>query len=406
VKFGGSSLANGNKIAKAAEVIAQNATKGTRIVVIVSAMGRTTDYLTDVTKQACNGGFVSGSDIDDVLAMGERTSVRIFSTALKTNGVKCCYFDPAEPNWPIITDSKPTNANPILSLCEKRIMKHVLPVLTKQGVVVIPGFVGKTRNGWITTMGRGSSDITALIIARALDAQQVVLVTDVDGIMTADPKLIKSAKKLGEIDINTLIDIADAGTKFIHRKALKYKDPKIDIRVVNNQSCNLKDGGTTIRGSVKNELMVEIGHPKPAISITIVGKALSKSPQILQEIIKQVKDFNLPILGMSTNHDSIVLYLPESSAEDILEPLHSVVINNPQAVAMAVRKNIAFISVKGAELEETLGIFRKISKALHSQNINIFGILTVASSAEIFIDMNDVEKALTAIRSALKVNRK
>ena len=404
-KFGGTSLAEGVKISKAAGVIAQEARKGTSIVVIVSAIGSTTDYLSDITKQASNGGFVSGNDIDDVLAMGERTSARIFSAALKTNGIKSCYFDPADPNWPIITNDKPTNASPILTLCEKRIRKHVLSALNRQKVVVIPGFVGKNRNGSITTMGRGGSDITALIIARALKAKQVILVTDVDGIMTADPKIVKSAKKLDRIDINTLIGIADAGTKFLHEKPLKYKDPEIDIRVINHRSCNLNAEGTTIHGVLQNESMVDIAYPEPVMSITIVGDALSKSPKILHEIIQKVRDASLPVLGMSTNYDSIILYLPESAGNKILEPLHSVVINNPQALAMAVRKNIAFIKVKGVGLEETPGIIRKVSQALYFQRINIFGIFTITSSVELFIDMNDVERALTTLRSAIKANK-
>jgi aspartate kinase len=391
-------------MSKAAEVIAQESIKGTSIVVIVSAIGNTTNYLADVIKQASNGGAISGNDIDDVLAMGERTSARIFSVALKANGVRCCYFDPADSDWPIITDSKPTNANPILVLCKKRIRKHILPALRRQEVVVIPGFVGKNRKGVITTMGRGGSDVTALIIARALGAEQVVLVTDVDGIMTADPKLIKSARKLDRIDINALVDIADAGTKFIHRKALKYKDPKIDLRIVNHRSCNLNSEGTTIYGSLQNELMVEMGYPEPVMSITIVGNALSKSPQILHEIVQQAKDSNLPILGMSTGYDSINICLPENLAEEIPESLHSVVINNSQALAMTVRKNIAIVKVKGVGLEETPGILKKISQTLHSQKVNIFGIFTIASSAEILIDMNDAERALTAIRNSLKAH--
>lgn len=402
VKFGGSSLADGVRISKAARVVAREAAKGTSIVVVVSAMGNTTDFLIDTTKQASDGNIVPSNYVDDVLAMGERTSARIFSAALKANGVKCRYFDPADPDWPIITDSQPTNANPILPLCEERVRKCVLPLLERRTVVIIPGFIGKTQEGLVTTMGRGGSDTTALIVARALGAKKVVLVTDVDGIMTADPKIIGSAKKLDEIDVGTLIGIADSGTKFIHKKALKYKDPKIDVKVVNYRLCDLNAEGTTIRGALQNELMVDVAYSEPAVSITIVGKALSESPHILHEIIRRVKDVRVPILGISANYDSIILYLPEKSAKEVLEPLHSVVTSNSQALAMAVRKNIAFIKVKGAGLEETPGIISKISQALYSQNINIFGIFTITSSVQIFVDMKDVKNALTAIRNSIR----
>jgi len=401
VKFGGSSLADGDKVSRAARAVVEELKRGTRIVVVVSAVGKTTDFLINLTSQAVKGSVIPGNDIDEVLSMGERTSARIFSAALKANGVKCRYFDPADPDWPIITNNKPTNADPILSICKKRIRRYVLPVLKNRAVAVIPGFIGRTENGLITTMGRGGSDTTALIVAHALEAKEVILVTDVDGIMTADPKIVKSAKKLDEIDVNSLIGIADSGTKFIHKKALKYKDRDIDVRVINHKHCSLRAEGTRIHGSLESDLKVHLAYPEAAISVTIVGKALSESPQVLHQIMQQMKDANVPILGVSANHDSIILYLPERSGEKTLEQLHFVVTSNPQALAMAVRKNIALINVKGVGLEETPGIINKISEALYSKNINIFGMFTLTSNVQFFVDKNDVDNALTAIKDSI-----
>lgn len=285
-KFGGSSLADGNKISRAVKAVTKKLQKGTSVVVVVSAMGKTTDFLLDVAKQATNCNAKLNSDIDDVLAMGERTSARIFSATLKANGVKCRYFDPADPDWPIITSDEPANADPILPECEKRVIKHVTPLLERGTVVVIPGFIGKTVDGKITTMGRGGSDITALIVARALGAKQVILATDVDGIMTADPKLVKSAKRISEIDVNSLIGLASAGQKFLQRKALRYKDSNINVKVINSAYCDLDVEGTIIKGSLKSEI-VDLEYPEPIASITIVGKALSQSPQVLHQIVKK-----------------------------------------------------------------------------------------------------------------------
>jgi len=401
VKFGGSSLANGNKVSSAVRAVAEEFKKGTNIVVVVSAVGKTTDFLLNLTTQAINGSDIPGNDIDEVLAMGERTSARIFSAALKANGIKCRCFDPSDPDWPIITDNKPTNADPILPICEERIRRYVLPVLKNRMVAVIPGFIGKTEDGLITTMGRGGSDTTALVVASAIKAREAILVTDVDGIMTADPKLIKSAKKLDEIDVKSLIGIADCGKKFIHKKALKYKDKNVDVKVVNHKHCSLRAEGTKIHGSLQNELKIQLAYPEKAISVTIVGNALSESPRLLHQIIQQIKESEANVLGMSANHDSIILYLPESSAEKVLEPLHSVVIGNPEALAMAVRKDIAFINVKGIELEETPGIISKISRALYSKNINIFGMFTITSSVQFFVDAKDADKTLKVVKDSL-----
>jgi aspartate kinase len=401
VKFGGSSLADGNKISKAVKAITKKLREGTKIVVVVSALGKTTDFLLDTVKQATNCNPKLNSDIDDILAMGERTSARIFSAALKANGVKCRYFDPANPDWPIITNDKPTNADPILSECKKRIVKYVSPLLKEGTVAIIPGFIGKSVNGKITTLGRGGSDVTALVVARALKAKQVVLVTDVDGIMTADPKLVKSAKRIGEIDVNSLIGLASSGQKFLQRKALRYKDSGIDVKVVNNVHCDFDVEGTVIKGSLKSEI-VDLEYSEPIASITVVGKALSQSPQILHQIIKKVKDADAQLLGMSANYDSLIFYLPEKMLNRILEEIHSVVTENSEALAMAVRTNLALLKVKTMELEETPGIVSRIAQALHSKNINIYGIFTITSGIQVFVDMNSVKEALTYVKKALK----
>lgn len=403
VKFGGSSLADEAKLGKAARAVAEEAAKDTRIVVVVSAMGKTTDFLIETAKQACEGRMPDDA-LDDLLSMGERTSARIFTTALKAHNVNCRYLDPAEPDWPIITDVCFNNAKPILSACEKLVKEHVSPLLEHGTVVVVPGFIGKTEDGKITTMGRGGSDTTAFILAQALHANQVILVTNVDGIMTADPKIIRSPQRLKEIHANTLVGLADSGTKFIHKKALKYKDPSIDVKVINHARGDLNSEGTTIHGSLLNNTAVEIIYPPPTMSITIVGEAISESPEILQKILQRIKDAEVPIHGVSIDRNSLILYLPQNGTDELLETLHTIVLNHEQTLAMAVRKKLAFIQVKGAGLEETPGIVSRIAEGLYSERINIFGIFTITSSILIFVDAEDIKRAVGLIRKSIKTN--
>ncbi len=403
VKFGGSSLADESKLGKAARAVAKEAARNTRIVVVVSAMGKTTDFLIETAKQACEGR-ISNDALDDLLSMGERTSARMFTTALKASNVKCRYLDPAELDWPIITDGCFNNAKPILSACEKLVKEHVSPLLEQGTVVVVPGFIGKTEDGEITTMGRGGSDTTAFVLAQALRADQVILVTNVDGIMTADPKIIKNPKRLKEIDANTLVGLADSGTKFIHKKALKYKDPNIDVKVINHAWGDLNSEGTTIHGSLSNNVAVETVYPPPTMSITIVGKAIPESPEILQKILQRIKDAGVPVHGVSIDRDSLILYLPQNGTDELLEALHTMVLNHEQTLAMAVRKKLAFIQIKGAGLEETPGIVSRIAGRLYSERINIFGIFTIASSVLVFVDVGDMERAVGLIRKSIKAN--
>jgi len=231
VKFGGSSLSNPKRINLAVASVALEYARGNRVVVVVSAVGNTTDQLLQLT----NGGAeLVETDKDDILAMGERTSARIFAASLKSRGMQARYYDPSDRDWPIITDNNFLNANPLKTNSIKRIRRYLKPVIDDGMIPVIGGFIGRTRDGRISTLGRGGSDTTALLLAMALEADEVVLVTNVRGILSADPNLVGNARVLPKIDMKTLIGIADTGTKFIHRKALRFKDPNINIRVISN----------------------------------------------------------------------------------------------------------------------------------------------------------------------------
>ena len=250
-------------------------------------------------------------------------------------------------------------------------------------------------------MGRGGSDVTAMILARSLSAQEIILVTDVDGIMSADPKIIQKPRVLKEIEMDALIGLADAGSKFIHKKALRYKSPVTDARVISNSSGNLRSEGTIIRGSFPENIMIEL-HPEICMAVTIVGKAISESPKTLQDILQQIRRFDVPILGMSINHNSLILYLPMNSSRELLEALHSIVVADERTIAMAVKQNLAFINVKGVGLEESPGIVSVISGALSQANINISGIFTITSTVVLFIDSKDKEKAIQLIKDSIK----
>jgi len=385
----------------AVTAVAKEAAKGTQIVVVVSAMGKTTDSLLHAAKNA-SGGKVEKGELDDILAMGERTSIRIVTAALKAKGVESRYFDPLDPDWPIITDDNFSNANPIEEQCRKKIQQHVLPLVEKGVTPVIAGFVGRTLDGKITTIGRGGSDATAFVLAKALEADEVILVTDSEGIMSADPKVIRNPKRLREIDVNTLVGLADSGTKFIHRKALRYKDPSINARVINHSRGDLNIRGTLITGGLSTELDVVVASQSPAVSITVVGRGVSEKPKVIQELTEVVKD-SAPLLGLSVDYNSIILYVAEEGdLNPLLKKVHETILRHMETIAMSVRKQLAFLKVSGVGLEETPGIIGKISEILRLNEINIFGILTITSSILIFVDWKERETALKLIKSSLR----
>ena len=401
VKFGGSSIADPERLSRAVASVVNEAKKGTRIAVVVSAMGKTTDVLLNTAKNSSNGKLEK-HELDDILSMGERTSVRIFSAALRTNGVESRYFDPLDADWPIITDACFSNANPNRMECEKRIRAHVLPIVEKGVVPVIAGFVGCTADGKITTLGRGGSDTTAFLLAEALNADEVVLATDADGIMSGDPKVVSNPKRLSEIDVNTLVGLADSGAKFIHSKALKYKPQSVNVRVINSAHGDLTKEGTVITGALATELDVEQANASPIAEITIVGNKISDNPKIIEEFVTKAKK-HAQLVGMSINTNSAILYVSaEKNTEILFNDIHQTVTANAETKAMAVKKDLVFLKIRGVGLEETQGIIGKISDILRVNSINIAGILTIASSILLFVDWSQREKALELIRKSLR----
>lgn len=401
VKYGGSSLADHERILKAVTAVAEEAKKGTQIAVIVSAMGKTTDTLFHAAKNASNGK-VKKRELDEILAMGERTSIRIIAAALKAQGVNSRYVDPHDPEWPIITDDVFSDANPILDTCYERARQNVLPLVEKGVVPVIAGFVGRTKDNKVTTLGRGGSDTTAFILAKALEADELIMVTDAEGIMSADPKIIGNPKRLPEIDVNTLVGLADSGTKFIHRKALRYKTSSVKVRVIKHSHGNLNAEGTVIKGALSTELDIALENPSPSLSITVVGKGVSEQPQVIKELTETVKNL-AELLGLSVNYDSMILYASENSNSNLLlEKVHEVILKHEETLAMSVRKQLAFLKIKGVDLEKTPGLTGRVAEALRLNAVNIFGLMTITSSILLFVNWKEREKVIKLVRNALK----
>jgi aspartate kinase len=401
VKFGGSSLADPEKLLKSVMTVVSEAKRGTRVAVVVSAMGKTTDVLMATAKNTSNGKLAKW-ELDDILSMGERTSARIFAAALRNNGVDACYFDPVEDRWPIITDDVFQNANPNIEECRKNIKRHVLPLVEEGTIPVIAGFVGKTVEGKITTLGRGGSDTTAFVIGESIGAEQILLVTDAEGIMTSDPKIIQSPKLLPEINVNTLVGLADSGAKFIHSKALKYKPKDIDVKVMSNKHDDLNKSGTLIKDALSWELDAEIASSTPVAEITVIGEGISNNTSIIMEMFEKVRQ-HTSLLGMSMNANSIIFYINQKdNIVELLEQIHKITVENKETIAMAVKKDLVFIQTSGVGLEETHGIIGKISEDLRLAGINISGILTITSSILLFVDWNEKERALELIKNSLK----
>jgi aspartate kinase len=399
VKFGGNSLRTGSLILKSASKLEEMVKEGVKVAVVVSAMGRTTDILLKAAKGASEDK-IQPHELDEVLSMGERISARIFTSALRAKGLNARLLDPSDPDWPILTDDRFFNANIFVDASIEKV-KSLIPPLMDEGVIpVIPGFIGRSaKSSKITTLGRGGSDITALLVATAIDAERVVLVTDVEGVMSADPKIVEKPMLIRELTVEELIGLADVGSKFIHGKALKYKKSDIDLVMTSHQSPRF-EAGTVVKGAFP-ELSVELLSKKPVMSLSVAGKSLMEAPEVMVKLIEEVKKSNVFIYGSSTDRDSIIMYLESVKDRGFFNKVHAIVKTHPQALAMAIRKNLALIRVKGVGLEEKPGVIESVSKPLQEHGINVFGMFTIASSIFTLVDWEERERALKLIESSL-----
>jgi aspartate kinase len=314
--------------------------------------------------------------------MGERTSARLFAAALKACGINANFLDPTDKDWPIITDENFGDANPIIEECICRAKNILEPSLSKGIVPILPGFIGKTLHGEITTLGRGGSDTTAFLIAKAIGAKEVILVSDVRGIMLADPKIVPNTKIIEKIDAKALMNLCDQGNKFLHRKALKFIDGSFKVKIVSYESEKLDGEGTIIEGETsRNDNLPE---SSTVATITLLAKKPSSTLEISAESVKEIKRNKLPILMMLVDDNSVNLYVPDKKAEQIVKILHFSGPLRDKILSIALRRKIVLtkIFLKTENIDNTI---RLITESLEKNRRKLLGISTIASNVYILL---------------------
>ncbi len=385
IKFGGADLATGEKVAQAAKMVAEANYK--EILVVVSAMGKTTDSLLNTTLQI---GDVSDSDFAELISMGERVSARFFCSALRTQGVKAELFDPCNDNWPLITDSNFRNAKPDIERTTELARKFIAPLL-RDSIPVLCGFLGKDLNGRITVLGRGGSDTTALVLAKCLDADEVILVKETRGVLSADPKIVSEARSLNNLDIFEMLDLAKGGAKIVKPEALRYKLPNQMLRIVNFSSGNLAVGGTEIIGSLDSNAS-EVHSRNDLIAINVVCKVNAENISRVFSSLSQK-----PIYGVSSGSRSITVFTSDGNITDVIGKLHNV----PSFKAVSHREKVAMIQVRHPTFIESPGGVAALSTALSQKGINIIEITTSKATINVFIEENQLKRAKEAINNVV-----
>jgi len=381
VKFGGAELRSGESFRQAAEMV--KAADFEEVVVVVSAMEKTTDNLINHVRQI---GKISEADYADIVSMGERISARMFSSALNTVGLNSTYFDPQSPSWPIITDSNFLEAEPDLEETRRRVETFVEPLLG-ECVPIVCGFIGKNRKGRITLMGRGGSDITATLLGNCLNADEIILVKNTEGVLSADPSLVPDAKPLQEVTVEEMFSLAQGGAKIVHPKALKYKLPHQKLRVVSFNN-GLSSNGTEIIGAFSNPF--EVRRHNGLCAVTLVGELNASA------IGKALTTFtDGKIAGLSTGRSSITIFTEISDKKTLLSQLCKI----GEFKDVSIKENVGAIEVLSPEFIESPGWVAKISSALAENGINIVEISSSKATIAVFLEEKDLEKALEAIKA-------
>src|SRR5437588_3892266 len=396
-KYGGTSVGNPERIKNVAARVAKYHAKGDQIVVIVSAMSGVTDNLIRLAKEIM--ALPNEREMDMLLATGEQTTIALTAMALHALGIPAVSLTGAQAG--IVTDGVHTKAK-IQNITPKRI--HDL--LDQRNVVIVAGFQGQTIEGQVTTLGRGGSDLTAIALAAALQAGICQIYTDVDGVYTADPRIVPGARKLDEVSYDEMLELASLGAKVMQSRSVEFAK-KFGVIFEVRSSLN-ENPGTIVKEETKNmeDIVVRgVSLDKNQAKVTLVG--VPDKPGVAARIFKAIGD-------ASINVDMIVQNISHGSgkpATDLSFTVDKPDLLKAQKVIDGLRPEIGFgqviatdnigkLSIVGVGMKSHTGVAGKMFETLAREGVNIEMISTSEIKISVIIDLAKGEAAMKAVHEA------
>lgn len=392
-KFGGSSVKDAEHIFNVASIITDTYKQGNNVVVVVSAQGDTTDDLIEKAKEI--NPHPSKREMDMLLSTGEQISISLLAMAIEKLGFPVISLTGWQAGF--ITESN-YGAARIRRIEGERLRAE----LDKRNIVIVAGFQGINRYDDITTLGRGGSDTSAVALAAELKADLCQIYTDVDGIYTADPRIVKNAVKLNEITYDEMLELASLGANVLHNRSVEMaKKYHVNLEVLSSLE---KKPGTTVKEAVKLEklLIKGVAKDEDVARIAIIG--LPDTPGIAFRIFSALaqKKINVDIILQSVgrhNTKDISFTVPMSDKDTALA-----ILNEKLEVLGAERieddDNVVKVSIVGAGMQSNPGVASKMFEALFESNINIKMISTSEIKISVLIDRKDANVAMNAIHDA------
>lgn len=391
-KYGGSSVADADRIKNVANRIIATKEKGNQVVVIVSAMGDSTDELLELAKKI--NPHPPKRELDMLVSTGEQVSIALLAMAIQANDKSVISLTGAQAG--IKTNDFYTKAK-IVEIDSKRIKDE----LNDGNIVIVAGFQGLNEKNDITTLGRGGSDTTAVAIAAALNADSCEIYTDVDGVYSCDPRIVKNAKKIDRISYDEMLSLAAQGAKVLHPRSVELgKIYKVKIHV--RSSFNLNEG--TIVEEVdslleKERVVTGVAHDVDVIKLTIFG--IPDRPGVAGSVLKALAQnkVNVNLISQTSGDNGvnrISLIIEKDAKKDAVEVLEKVLVDL-DASKIEILEDVSTVTVVGAGMITNPGVAADIFEVLGNNNINIEMISTSEITVNVLVNQSDCEKAVNAI---------
>ena len=391
-KFGGSSVLDAQRIRNVAGIIAETYLEGNDVLVVLSAQGDTTDDL--IAKAEEINSHPSKREMDMLLATGEQISVALCAMALESMGLPCVSLTA----WQVGIQTTAVHGDARIKRIDS---ERVQAELDQHRIVLITGFQGMDRAGDVTTLGRGGSDTSAVALAAAFRAKLCQIYTDVDGVYTADPRIVPNARHLDEITYDEMLELASQGASVLHNRSVELaKKFRVDLEVLSSLE---RKPGTKVKEVTKVEKTTIAGVAKDTSIARIALIGLRHNPGVAFQVFDLLSKHNI-------NVDLILQSIGREDSKDISFTVHEKDLEEAQAILtenqevlcfdhIEVDGNIGKVSIVGAGLMTNCGMAARMFEALYEAGINIQMINTSEIRVSVLLDEGDVDRAVRAIHA-------
>lgn len=387
-KFGGTSVGNTERIFNVAKRCIEDWQRGNDVVVVLSAMGKYTDELIDMAKQVNENP--PKREMDMLFTIGEQMSVSLMAMAMNSLKVPAISLNAFQ----VAMHTTSVYGNARLKRIDVERIRHELE---QRKIVIVTGFQGINKYDDYTTLGRGGSDTTAVALAAALNADACEIYTDVDGVYTADPRKVKTARKLDTITYDEMLEFATLGAGVLHNRSVELAK-KFGVQLVVRSSLNFSEG-TIVKEDTGMEKMLVSGVAADADSARVAVVGLEDTPGVAFKLFNLLakNDINIDMILQSVGRHGtkdITFTCSDENADKAEEIIKN---NIGKFESIDVNKNVAKVSIVGAGMQSNAGVAAKMFEALYDENINIRMISTSEIRVTVLIDEQYTERAMNAI---------